>query len=140
LSTNGQAKGLPISLLNILDEAELAGSPFLEPSTADHFEQPGADRYNMPMEINFYATLRPIVGQKTIDFDTPEIVTVAEVVEIVVARFPPLREELLNENGDLYPHVHVFVNGRDAPYLDNAMDTVVNPGDKVDIFPAVAGG
>jgi molybdopterin synthase sulfur carrier subunit len=92
------------------------------------------------MQINFYATLRPIVGQKTIDFDMPEIVTVAEVVEIVVTRFPPLRKELLNEDGDLYPHVHVFINGRDAPYLNNAMETVVKPSDKVDIFPAVAGG
>ena len=92
------------------------------------------------MKINFYATLRPIVGQKTIDFDLPETVTVAEMVEIVVTRFPPLRAELLNEVGELWPHVHVFVNGRDAPYLTNAMETVVKPTDKIDIFPAVAGG
>jgi molybdopterin synthase sulfur carrier subunit len=92
------------------------------------------------MKINFYATLRPIVGQKTIDFELPENVTVANMVEIVVTRFPPLRAELLNDQGELLGHVHVFVNGRDAPYLANAMETVVQPTDKVDIFPAVAGG
>lgn len=92
------------------------------------------------MKINFYATLRPIVGQKTIEFDLPEDVTVDEMVEIVVSRYPPLRAELLNDKGELWPHVHVFVNGRDAPYLSSAMETVVRPADKVDIFPAVGGG
>lgn len=92
------------------------------------------------MKINFYATLRPIVGQKTIEFDLPDNVTVDQLVEIVVTRFPPLRAELLNEEGELWPHVHVFINGRDAPFLDNAMNTVVGPDDKVDVFPAVAGG
>ena len=92
------------------------------------------------MKINFYATLRPIVGQKTVEFELPENATVDQMVEIVVTRFPPLRHELLNDDGELFPHVHVFVNGRDAPYLTDAMKTVVKPSDKVDIFPAVAGG
>lgn len=92
------------------------------------------------MKVNFYATLRPIVGKKTVNFDLPANVTVEQLVEIVVNRYPPLRKELLDEEGKLFPHVHVFVNGRDAPYLDDAMDTVLRPDDKVDIFPAVAGG
>ena len=92
------------------------------------------------MKINFHATLRPIVGQKTIEFDIPDEVTVEQLIEIVVTRFPPLRQELLDANGNLFPHVHVFVNGRDAPYLDEALETMVEPDDKVNIFPAVAGG
>ena len=92
------------------------------------------------MKIHFFATLRPIVGQKTIEFDLPENVTVRQMVEIVVTRFPPLRKELLDEQGELYRHVHVFVNGRDAPYLDQRMETVVYPDDSVNIFPAVGGG
>jgi len=92
------------------------------------------------MEINFYATLRQIAGQKTVEFPFSGDVTVQDVVDAVVERFPPMRDELLDENGNLYPHVHVFINGRDAPYLPDAMDTVVHPADKVDVFPAVAGG
>jgi sulfur-carrier protein len=92
------------------------------------------------MKVNFYATLRPIVGQKTVTFDLPPGITVGELVEAVVERFPPLRRELLDEDGRLYGHVHVFVNGRDAPYLADAMETVIQPADKIDIFPAVAGG
>ena len=57
-----------------------------------------------------------------------------------MTRFPPMRKELLDENGELYGHVHVFVNGRDAPYLENRVDTPIKVGDKVDVFPAVGGG
>lgn len=92
------------------------------------------------MNIHFYATLRRIAGQKTIEFELEPGTTVEGLVEAVVTRFPTMRDELLNEKGELYPHVHVFVNGRDAPYLDEAMDTVIGADDKIDIFPAVAGG
>lgn len=92
------------------------------------------------MNINFYATLRPIAGQKTVKFDLSEGITVQQLVDAVVTRFPAMREELLDDDGNLYPHVHVFVNGRDAPYLDDALATVITNNDKIDIFPAVAGG
>ncbi|MFQ5615188.1 MAG: ubiquitin-like small modifier protein 1 [Anaerolineales bacterium] len=92
------------------------------------------------MRVNFYATLRPIAGQKTIAFDLGTGATVRELVEAVVTRFPKMRRELLDERGELYGHVHVFVNGRDAPYLENAVDTPIKLGDKIDIFPAVGGG
>lgn len=92
------------------------------------------------MQVNFYATLRPIVGGRTVHFDVGENITVQQLVDAVVTRFPKLRQELLNDEGHLYPHVHVFINGRDAPYLPNGVETVIQPGDTIDIFPAVAGG
>ena len=92
------------------------------------------------MKVNFYATLRPIAGQKTVDFDIDEGITAQQLLETVVLRFPEMREVLVNENGQLYRHVHLFVNGRDAPFLENAMDYRIKPGDKIDIFPAVGGG
>jgi molybdopterin converting factor small subunit len=48
--------------------------------------------------------------------------------------------ELLDSNGELFGHVHVVVNGRDFPFLTNAVDTVLSEKDKVDVFPAVGGG
>lgn len=92
------------------------------------------------MIINFYATLRPIAGQKRVEFELPEATTVKELLSAVVTRFPAMRRELLDEHGELYPHVHLFVNGRDTPYLEHAANTVIREGDKVDIFPAVGGG
>lgn len=92
------------------------------------------------MKVNFYATLRQIIGQKTVELDLPEGTTAIELVEAVMELYPRMRPELVDENGDLHGHIHVFVNGRDAPFLENQMDTVVNSTDKIDIFPPVGGG
>lgn len=92
------------------------------------------------MRVNFYATLRQIVGKKTVEIDLPEGSTAVQLVEAVLDEFPRMRPELLDENGDLHGHIHIFVNGRDAPYLENKLDTVIKPTDKIDIFPPVGGG
>ncbi|MCP4421744.1 MAG: MoaD/ThiS family protein [Chloroflexi bacterium] len=87
------------------------------------------------MKINFYATLRPIVGQKTVDFDVPENVTVRQLVETIIILYPQTKGRLLDESGELHRHAHVYVNGRDTPYLIKTSDTVLTADDKVDIFP-----
>ncbi|MFL7838815.1 MAG: ubiquitin-like small modifier protein 1 [Candidatus Promineifilaceae bacterium] len=92
------------------------------------------------MKVNFYATLRQIVGQKTIELDLPPETTVFQMVESVMDQYPLMRPELVDENGDLHGHIHIFVNGRDAPYLEDKLDTVISASDKIDIFPPVGGG
>ena len=92
------------------------------------------------MKVNFYATLRQVVGAKTVEFDVPTDVTVRQLVEAIIARFPPMRKELLDESGQLYGHVHVFINGRDAPFLIDGLDTIIQPDDVANVFPAVGGG
>lgn len=92
------------------------------------------------MKVHFFATLRQIVGQKTIEIDLPENSSVQDFVEIIVTQYPPMRKELLDENGNLYRHVHVFVNGRDAPFLEQGMNTIIKPEDTLNVFPAVGGG
>jgi sulfur-carrier protein len=92
------------------------------------------------MKVNFFATLRDITGQKTVEFENAEGSTVGHLVEAVISRYPSMREVLLNQEGDLYGHVHVFINGRDVPFLENKMETIIKPSDSVNIFPAVGGG
>ena len=92
------------------------------------------------MKINFYATLRAIVGKKTVDFDIPHGAPLRDVVAEVVRLYPAMQRELFDEHGNLYQHVHVLVNGRDSPYLENQLDTPITPEDTINIFPAVGGG
>lgn len=92
------------------------------------------------MKINFYATLRPIVGGKTLDLDIPQGATVRQLLDDIVRTHPLIKRELFDEKGDLYGHVHVLVNGRDVPYLENVLDTILDSEDTVSIFPAVGGG
>ncbi|HEX7973937.1 MAG TPA: ubiquitin-like small modifier protein 1 [Anaerolineales bacterium] len=92
------------------------------------------------MKVTFYATLRQVVGGKSVDFSLPENATVGKLLEEMIRCYPPLQRELLNEQGELYPHVHFFINGRDAPYLENGLDTPLHPEDIITVFPAVGGG
>jgi len=92
------------------------------------------------MKVNFYATLRDVTGQKTVDIDIPEYSTVRQLVDAVVDRYPLMRDTLLQQDGNLWGHVHVFINGRDAPFLVDQMETVIKPNDTINIFPAVGGG
>ncbi len=92
------------------------------------------------IKVNFYATLRLITGRKTIELDLPDGTTVREMLEACFQRYPPLRAELMTKDDELHGHVHVFVNGRDVPYLEHVLETRIANTDKLDIFPAVGGG
>ena len=92
------------------------------------------------MNVNFYATLRLTAGAKAVDVPLPAGTTVRGLLDAVIERYPSMREDLFDESGALYPHVHVFINGRDAPYLEKALETVLEPTDSVDLFPAIGGG
>lgn len=92
------------------------------------------------MKVNFFATLRDIAGGKTVEFDVEEGVTAIELLDAIIARFPLMKKELLDMNGRMYGHVHLFINGRDVQFLDEAFETRITQDDTVNIFPAVGGG
>ena len=54
--------------------------------------------------------------------------------------YPALQQELLDGDGLLFGHVHIFVNGRDVPFLENTLDTRLSSSDIISVFPAVGGG
>ncbi len=92
------------------------------------------------MKINFFATLRPIVGGKTIEFPEAVGLTVMQTIEALIARYPDLKRELFRSDGTLYPHIHFFVNGRDAEFLPEGMNYIIQAHDSINIFPPVGGG
>lgn len=92
------------------------------------------------MKVSFYATLRQIVGGKTVEVEIAEGSTLRQLLQDLVARFPKLRAELFDENENLYGHVHVFVNGRDVSFLADKLDTQLKSEDVVSVFPPVGGG
>jgi molybdopterin synthase sulfur carrier subunit len=92
------------------------------------------------MNVNFHATLRQLTGCKSVEFSLPAGVTVRQLLDAVLERYPEMRSLLLDDQGRLYPHVHLFINGRDAPYLGRALETPLEEDDAVDLFPAVGGG
>jgi molybdopterin synthase sulfur carrier subunit len=92
------------------------------------------------VKVRFYATLRPVVGARSIDVAAPEGTTVRELVDAIVARHPALGPLLRGGAGGAPRGVHVFINGRGAGYLPRRFETPLSADDAVDVFPAVAGG
>jgi molybdopterin synthase sulfur carrier subunit len=92
------------------------------------------------VEVAFYGGLRPVVGQHLQRFELHKDSTVGELLAELVRHNAALSEALLDKEGRPRDYVHVFVNGRDHPYLPQRLDTVLEPGDRVDIFPPTAGG
>jgi molybdopterin synthase sulfur carrier subunit len=92
------------------------------------------------MRANLYATFRLIAGVKSIDLDLPPDVSIHEAVCALAAAYPVLQKHWLDGQGELYPHVHVFLNGHALETLAEGLAARVQPGDTLDFFPPVAGG
>jgi molybdopterin synthase sulfur carrier subunit len=92
----------------------------------------------MQVTLKFFATFREIVGSKTIDREFSEGTTVGEVLYELESEYDDLVGELLVD-GDLKPQINVLKNGREVLHMEG-IDTEVEAGDTVSIFPPVAGG
>ena len=80
------------------------------------------------------------MGGKTVEVNLPANACLQDVLDVLLARFPGLHRELYDANGNLAAAVHIFVNGRDAHWLPQFLETRINPDDVIDIFPPVGGG
>ncbi|MDQ6796367.1 MAG: MoaD family protein [Chloroflexota bacterium] len=75
-------------------------------------------------------------GEKQVELEGR---TVRELVGALVTRYPSLKQQLLDDGGDLNRFVNVYVNGQDVRYLAG-LDTPVAERDEVRLLPAMAGG
>jgi molybdopterin converting factor small subunit len=92
------------------------------------------------MRINFYADLRPAAGAKTLDVPVHAPITARQALESVTDTRPELAKKIWQSAGSLFQHIHVFVNGRQSVFLPLGLDTLVDLGDELDVFPPVGGG
>ena len=91
------------------------------------------------MKVKVYATLRPIIGGADVPTGTQPGQPVRDLVADMVTRWPDLRPEILDKDGNLQRRIQIFVNGRNIIYL-HGLDTVMQDGDNIAIFPPVGGG
>ncbi|KTG30315.1 ubiquitin-like small modifier protein 1 [Haloferax profundi] len=92
----------------------------------------------MELELRFFATFREAVGQKTIHWRVDDDSTVGDVLHSLESEYDGLSGQLI-EDGNVRPHVNVLRNGREVVHLDG-LETTLEDGDTISVFPPVAGG
>ncbi len=90
----------------------------------------------MPIEVRVTATLRNLVGAKSVE---AEGTTVGQLLEDLNERYPGFRQQISGEDGQLHRFVNLYLNDEDVRYLED-LQTPLKDGDVVSILPALAGG
>ncbi len=80
-------------------------------------------------------------GERQVRVDCPDAATVGEVFERLHACHPGIVERALDEQGQVRPHVNIFVDGQSTRAGSRlGLQTPVRAGAEVWILPAVSGG
>src|SRR2546422_10256682 len=83
--------------------------------------------------VRLRSPLRELAGGES-EVDV-EGTTLGEVIRRLERSHPRLSGWVLDEQGSVRQHVHLFVNGERA-----ALDASVSPADRIQVIPAISGG
>jgi sulfur-carrier protein len=92
------------------------------------------------LNINFYADLRPLAGGKMVVVDITAPMSARQALEAVTRARPALAEKVWQSSGELFDHIHVFINGRQSVFLPQGLETLLDADAELDVFPPVGGG
>jgi molybdopterin synthase sulfur carrier subunit len=90
----------------------------------------------MEIELRFFANFREAVGQKTVQREYDDALQAGDVLRQLPEEFPGMD---LFEDGELREYLTILRNGTDITHLDG-LETTLEDGDELSIFPPVAGG
>jgi molybdopterin synthase sulfur carrier subunit len=93
----------------------------------------------MEKTIKLLATLRDLTGKKTITVPFREGQTVRELLDDLTDIEPNLKNEIINEHGEMTGMVHILVHGRNIEWLQG-LDTTMREKDIITFLPPSAGG
>ena len=91
------------------------------------------------MEWRLFADLAETAGDKRVTVDVPAGATVGDALDALLDDRPALRERVLDDAGDLHHHVNVLRNGENVRG-GVGLDTELETGDELAMFPPVSGG
>ena len=93
----------------------------------------------LKVKVEFYATMRDVFQKKErrIELVGPAA-DIRAVINIVCGTYQQ-RNRIFEQDGKIRSDVNIFKNGRHINYL-NGIETEVEEGDTIAIFPIVRGG
>lgn len=94
----------------------------------------------MQVHVALYGGARVVSGKSVVDlsFDTPTV-TLAQMLETLIAGYPRVRAYLLDASGMLQTSIRVLIN-KERPEPDATLETLLHDEDQVTLLVAVAGG
>lgn len=92
------------------------------------------------MHWKLFANLGETAGEREVTVDVESGDTVGDALSVLLETHPELREEVLNEDGELLDHIRVLRNSHDPFVTDDGLDTVLETDDELALFPPVSGG
>ena len=92
----------------------------------------------MGVKVKLFASFQEMAGTEQVEM---EVSNVGEILHQLADRFPRLESEMFTSpsRDKLRSKVKVMVNGRNIEFIDG-LNTKVESGDRVAVFPPIAGG
>ena len=96
----------------------------------------------MKIKVTGYLTLKKAMGDESVLEIEMENATIREVLSGLSKRFGRDFSDLIfdEKTKGLSDHIRVLVNGRHYKHLPNRLDTELEEGDEIALFPPLAGG
>ena len=95
-------------------------------------------RGRITVTVKSFATLREVMDAE-IRMDFPVDATVRSLLAALSGRYQDLDDLLFSAPGTLRDFVNILQNGRNIHFL-SGLDTPLNDGDTIALFPPAAGG
>ena len=92
----------------------------------------------MPITVHLSGHLKPFTGGEVEVILPGEFATVGDALHTLWKHHMPLRDRVLNEQGEIRQHVNIFVGSEDIKRL-SGLQTAIKSND-IHIFNAVSGG
>ena len=93
----------------------------------------------MAIEVKFYSLFRINLKSSGVNYEFAEPITLSRLIEKLDKDFEGYFSEKLLESDDIRPGSIILLNGKNVLHLDK-LDTKINDGDIVTLFPPSAGG
>jgi molybdopterin converting factor small subunit len=92
------------------------------------------------LRVALFGGARVVVGKSVVElsFEAPAV-TLAQMLERLIAVYPRVRPYLLDASGMLHTSIRVLINN-ERPEPDATLATLLHAGDRITLLVAVAGG
>ena len=93
---------------------------------------------NISVQVDFHAIVQQVFGEKSVRVALSSPLTVRHLLKALCTS-PERHHAIFGDGGHLRSDVKILRNGRNIVFLEG-LDTELNNGDAIAIFPPVVGG